>query len=184
MTLKLFILVDFSILDFEGGPLEYRTAFGRELHWMPDWYISHALKCQDNIKQTLDFCKEKRIHTLSANYFKGAYPVRSNPVVGDFEFDYDLNNVPDLHQFEILYYGGISLDQCIYWTRRLSYANVQHPNKKVVLDCCIQGYLHDERAAGRPKSKRFADLDDYEQYKKMFLNKRNVSSIRSLRNEQ
>ena len=182
MTLKLFILVDFSILDFEGAPLEYRTAFGRELHWMPDWYLSHARECQENIRETLDFCKERGIHTLDANYIKGL--VSPNPVVGDFEFDYDLNNVPNLQQFEALYYAGISLDQCIYRTRHLSYANVQHPNKKVVLDCCIQGFLHDEQTIGRPKSKRFADLDDYEQYKNMFLNKRNVASIRSLRNEQ
>jgi len=39
---------------------------------------------------------------------------------------------------DLVFYAGQSLLQCVYKTRAISYCNLDHKNKVIIRDCCLQ----------------------------------------------
>lgn len=140
---KLFILIDFH----------------DELTTSNSEYESEKIV---NIKEFLAQSKEKKIMTMEALYYG-----RRHNSIEDFVFDYDLQNKPDLREFDSILLGGISLDQCVLFTRPLSYFNLKHNNVKVLLDCSIQG-LFTYKVIGEERS--FVDIEELREYE-VFLEK-------------
>jgi nicotinamidase-related amidase len=95
-------------------------------------------------------------------------------------FEDGTSQLPNINKFKTLYIAGISLDQCVYHTRSLSYRNVKHKNKKLILDCCIQGRHPDPRTLGRRAKDLFSSLEDIEKYTNDFLIKKKINYIESL----
>tara|TARA_R110000824_G_scaffold67377_5_gene174487 strand:+ start:14009 stop:14524 length:516 start_codon:yes stop_codon:yes gene_type:complete len=125
-----------------------------------------------NIINTLQYCKKNEIPMVKANYMFDNYG--DSPILKDFNFEYDTSRLPNFNFFETVYFAGGSLDQCIYHTRPLSYDNVDHKNKKIILNSCWQG-APDNRILGRHSDDHFNSLEEVVQYTNDFLIKKKIN---------
>lgn len=121
----------------------------------------------ENIVNTLQFCKENNISTLNALYQPYT---ETHPSVSQHEFNFNLQDKVDLFEYDRIYFTGISLDQCVYNTRALSYLNVPHNDKKIILNCSILGKKIYLRNAPFPVMEQEPSaLKEIKKYEKEFL---------------
>ena len=125
------------------------------------------------IDKTLEYCEKNNIHLMNCNYMKDRYG--NNELISKYNFQYDLDKLPNFNKYKIVYFAGISLDECVTISRKLSYKNLLHNNKVLIRDCCIQGMLK-----GREQTKHILNEEDILNYELLYLQKMKIKYIKSL----
>ena len=139
------------------------------------WHISYVINKLCSIRETLVHCQKEGIDIQNINYVCDT----DNEIL--YDQDFSLGEF-DYSTYDHIYYAGASIDACLTRTRRESYLNLDHPNKFIVLDCCIQDterLYSPEGPRGVWKSRE--QMDDYIQ---KYLIDMNINTVPSLLTEE
>tara|TARA_Y100000034_G_C6755077_1_gene335900 strand:+ start:100 stop:654 length:555 start_codon:yes stop_codon:yes gene_type:complete len=161
---KMFPMENISQVEIPSGVFDMRTCFYRKAK---------------NVLKLVAHCKENEIPIVNANYMYETFG--DAPFLKDVEYYVCKNSngvrnsvLPDFNKFETVYYAGASFDQCVYHSRPLSYSKLKHPNKKMIIDCCIQTSV-DPRTIGRKEP--FRDVVDRDAYIDEVIAKKKINYI-------
>jgi len=150
------------------------------------WRNSYIRSRGKAIYKTMRYCNNNNIPIVNANYMFGGAVHHDNPIAFEnYNIEYYAYGhlaevcpkklLPDFGDFETIYIGGASLDQCVFTTRDLSYRKIDHPNKKLILDCCIQTDQYLRRTSATPP--HFTCRQSLDEYVRDFLVKEEVDYI-------
>ena len=182
---ELFMLIDLTPTEM------YITKPHLTFDEYTDEYIKYVKENLETIEKTLSFCKENGIYTYRLNYINDRIDAdsmpcdkRDNEVSRNFKFDYWWNNgcdgsqKPNFSEFSKIYYAGASFDECVTRTRNESYMNLNHDNKVLVLDCCIQEIENTRHH--HPQRSNWQHGDDIRKYARDFCSQNKIKYVDSL----
>ena len=110
---------------------------------------------------------------MNCNYMKSRFG--DNEIISNYNFKYNITNPPNFNKYKTIYFAGISLDECVTVSRKLSYKNLLHNNKILIKDCCIQGTFKN-----RKKTKHVKNEYDMINYELSYLKNMKINYIHSL----
>ena len=122
-----------------------------------DFYSNYLLEKVTNIENLLIFCNKNNIDIINANYSNqkiyNNFDSKYNCLKKNLKYSLiksEINNIEDKYDdfipsnYDAIFFIGMSLDACILDTRYFSFKNIDHHNKFIIEDCCIQ-YLKKSR---------------------------------------